>query len=347
MDQIGAMSRLTFTTTLRSVRLPVETSVLIFDSRLEKASAEFRRWVRKFPHRMAVTAGEGLKDLSKFHSHIAKFSKASGDVPARKMTVVAIGGGSVGDFAAFVASVYKRGVDLVHVPSTWLAAIDSSHGGKTALNVAGAKNQIGTFHPASEVILVKSLLMSQPRERASDAMAELAKIALVDGGAWTKSLRGSRLGGGELIWKFLKPAIRAKMKVVAKDPKEQSGIRQILNLGHTFGHVIEADLGWSHGRSVAQGLFFALEMSEVSGAISEKDLESSIALLASLGLHPERPSKLLKASTVRSLLAKDKKRRARGRVTFVFLRKPGRPERRDVPIELIVREATRLGWIRS
>ncbi len=347
MPQIGTMSRLSFLPTLSSVRTPLETSVVIYDARLEKVSREFRVWVRKFPARLPVRAGEELKDLSHFPARLAKFTKTAESIPARSLTIVAVGGGSVGDFAAFLASVYKRGVDLVHVPSTWLAAIDSSHGGKSALNAGGAKNQIGTFHPAREVFLVRSLLEAQPSERAQDAMSELAKIALIDGGTWVKSLRSSRLEGAALLWKFLRPAIRAKMKIVARDPRERSGVRQILNLGHTFGHVIEADLGWTHGRAVAQGLFFALEMSESAGFANEKDFEAALALLARMGLHPERPKKPMRAATVRSLLAKDKKRHARGAVTFVFLRKAGRPERRDVPIDRIVQEAARLGWVRA
>ncbi|MES2962527.1 MAG: 3-dehydroquinate synthase family protein [Bdellovibrionota bacterium] len=294
---------------------------------------------------MAVRAGEELKDLARFPSHVSKFSRLADEVPARSLTVVAIGGGTVGDFAGFLASVYKRGVRLVHVPSTWLSAIDSSHGGKTALNTSGAKNQLGSFHLADEVFLVRSLLESQPSERARDAMAELAKIALIDGSAWTKKFATSRLEGSSLIWKFLKPAIEAKMKIVARDPRERTGLRQVLNLGHTLGHVIEAELGWSHGRSIAQGLFFALELGESMAIMSERDFEKAASLLAHLGLNPERPPRPMKASRVRSLLAKDKKRQARGSVTFVFLKRPGRAVRREVPIETLVKEATRIGWV--
>lgn len=333
-----------FLSSLSSVRLGPD-SVVIYDARLERVSPEFRSWIRKIPVRMPVTAGEGLKELSRFPGLVAKFSKIASAVPSRRLEIVSVGGGSVGDFAAFLASVYKRGVDLVHIPSTWLAAIDSSHGGKTALNSAGAKNQIGTFHPAREVYLVKSLLAAQPEERARDAMSELAKIALLDGGAWVRRLETSRLSGSSLLWKFLKPAIEAKMKIVARDPREKSGIRQLLNLGHTFGHVIEAQLRWSHGRAVAQGLFFALEVGEAMGLTREKEFERAQALLAGVGLHPEHPKRPLKANVVKSLLAKDKKRDAKGAVTFVFLRKIGRPERKNVPIERLVSEARRLGWV--
>lgn len=345
MAQIEAMTRLKFLTTLSAVRLAQE-AVVVYDVRLERVSPEFRAWIRTRPLRMGVVSGEGLKDLSRFPGHVAKFSKIAASVPARRLEVVAIGGGSVGDFAGFLASVYKRGVDLIHVPSTWLAALDSSHGGKTALNVAGAKNQIGTFHPAREVLLVKSLLVSQPEERALDAMAELAKIALIDGGAWAKQLASSRLSGSALIWKFLAPAIKAKMKIVSQDPNEKKGLRQILNFGHTFGHVIEAELGWTHGRSVAQGLFFALELGESMKITNEKEFERAQALLGSVGLSPERPSRPMSSSAVRSLLTRDKKRDSRGDVTFVFLRRWGRIERKNVAIDRIVDEGVRLGWVK-
>src|SRR6185295_5151716 len=114
----------------------------------------FRNWLKKFPCRYGVKSGESLKDLEKFPGHCKAILQMTEKIETRPLQLIAVGGGSVGDFAGFVASTLKRGVPLIHVPSTWLAAIDSTHGGKTALNVAGIKNQIGTFKQAEKIIVV-------------------------------------------------------------------------------------------------------------------------------------------------------------------------------------------------
>jgi 3-dehydroquinate synthase len=314
-------------------------SILVYDSVLEK---KFAREIEAFPHRFSVESGEPLKSVESFASFCEQVSRASLELPARQMTVVAMGGGSVGDFAGFFASVYKRGVRLVHVPSTWLAAIDSAHGGKTALNVGGAKNQIGTFYPADCVCLVRSLLESSGPERVEDAMGELAKIALIDGGAWVRKLETTRLHGTELMWKFLKLAVDSKLKVVRRDPREEKGIRQLLNLGHTLGHVIEAEQGLSHGASVAQGLFFALEYSRHRKFLKDAAFERAMSLMGVLGLAPHpRP---LTASDLRRSLMADKKRDRAGEVTFIFLKGFGRAERRAVKVDDLIVEARRQGW---
>src|SRR5690606_36298588 len=108
--------------------------------------------------------GEELKQIKNFPGHIRKISKVLGEANHRGLTIIVVGGGSVGDFGGFVASVYRRGVNLIHIPSTWLAAVDSSHGGKTALNVFSVKNQIGSFYPAKEIYLLEPLLATLPRE---------------------------------------------------------------------------------------------------------------------------------------------------------------------------------------
>ena len=330
---------------LRAIADPAQ-SVLIYDRKLESVSREFKTWSRKFPHRYAVSSGEKLKDLKLVAGHFQKLSTLASGLSPKTLTVVAVGGGSVGDFAGFFASVFKRGVRLVHVPSTWLAAIDSSHGGKTALNISGIKNQIGTFYSASSVLLVRSLLMNQPESRVQDAMGELAKIALLDGGPWVKKLKRSPLAGGELIWSFLKPAIQAKMNIVDRDPREQSGIRQVLNLGHTVGHVFETAYGWSHGRAVSQGLFFALEFSVAEGFLKSSDALDIYELLETqFGLAKEWAHQPLSSRRFTDLLLQDKKRTSKDQVTFIFLPRMGHARRESVPVQNILREARRQGVV--
>lgn len=329
---------------MTKTRTENDLTILIYDRKLERVSRDFDSFARSFKRRYAVDSGEALKDLSAFPEHVLKLSRLGIDVPARRMTVLAAGGGTVGDFAGFFASVYKRGVKLVHMPSTWLAALDSSHGGKTALNVNGVKNQIGTFYPSEKTIFDRGLLMSQPPERVQDAMGELAKIAMIDGGSWVKQLEASELQGGDLLWQFLKPAVDSKMRVVNRDPLEKTGARQILNLGHTLAHVLEAETSISHGDAVAQGLFFALEFSLSRGDLSEPAFERAMSLMAHLGLVPRLPKKKISAARLTTLLLQDKKRDQAKSVTFVFLKRFGKCERREVLVTALVREAQRQGW---
>ncbi|MCX7978645.1 MAG: hypothetical protein N2578_06535, partial [Bdellovibrionaceae bacterium] len=127
-------------------------AVLIYDRHLDSICPGF---IRKFPLRYAVSGGEGLKDAARFFAHMERLAKITAKADLPRPRIIAMGGGSVGDFSGFVASVWKRGTPLVHIPSTWLAAMDSAHGGKTALNLSGIKNQIGTFYSAESVHLIQ------------------------------------------------------------------------------------------------------------------------------------------------------------------------------------------------
>ena len=342
--------KLVFSDSLPSLSGPraafdTRTSLIIYDKILLRLSKPFAAWVKKFPFAYAVESGEGLKSLDEFPKHVNALAKLARPLSPRTMTVVAVGGGSVGDFAGFFASIYKRGVRIEQVPSTWLAAIDSAHGGKTALNCSGAKNVVGTFHPASRVHLVKDLLQLQPPSRAEEGMGELAKIALIDGGPWVKQLERASGNHAEILWKFLKPAIESKMRVVEKDPTETKGLRQVLNLGHTVGHVLEAVHGLAHGKAVTQGLFFSLAFSEHKGYLDPATAARAGKLLTeTLGLHPEIPRKGIPSSRFTELLLQDKKRDKAGQVTFVFLSKFGKPVRANVPVSEVVAEAKRMGW---
>ncbi|MES2854486.1 MAG: 3-dehydroquinate synthase family protein [Bdellovibrionota bacterium] len=346
----SVQTRLLFLQTLAELferrLLDPSNSILIYDRKLERVSKKFKTFAKRFPVRYAVEAGEKLKDLNSFPGHVAKLGRLTDSIPARRLTVVSVGGGSVGDFAGFFASVFKRGVKLVHVPTTWLAAIDSSHGGKTALNLGGAKNQIGTFYPAAEVLLVQDVLRTQDERRAFDALGELAKIALLKGGSFARKIEESNASGGDLLWEHLALSIAAKMEIVSKDPKEKSGHRQLLNLGHTLGHAFEAKYGWPHGFSIAQGLFFSIEASEALGLMKENEADRAMSLLSGLGLTPVHPDKKFSVSELTSLLRKDKKSSAKASVTFIGLRKIGKPERVEIPIGDLVAEARRQGWVK-
>lgn len=331
---------------------PDET-ILIYDRTLARRVPGFKKLIGNYRHAFPVEAGEKLKSLSAFANLSETIHARIGAKVHRQWCVMAIGGGSVGDAAGFFASVYKRGLRLVQVPSTWLAAMDSAHGGKTALNLARAKNQIGSFHQASDVVLVREILLTQPDVRAHEALGELAKIVVIDGGAWTKKLRrmsvtgeGARKLDGPALWSFLRPAISAKMKVVKRDPREQSGHRQILNLGHTMGHVLEAERGLAHGAAVTQGLWFSVAASEFLFGDHPIYWEL-IQWLKQMGLPYLSPKQMrpLPAATVRSRLLNDKKRSASGKVTFIAIRNWGRVERVSVPVEKLVQVGREIGWV--
>lgn len=329
------------------------SALLIHDRILAGRVPGFRKWASRFSAVYPVAGGEGLKSLDRFPAHMEKILRLTRDFPPGKTTIVVMGGGSVGDFGGFVASVLKRGMRLVQIPSTWLAAIDSAHGGKNALNVGGAKNQMGTVHFASSVVLVRAVLFSQGRERARESLGELAKIALIDGGPWARALERSRESpdsNEKLLWKSLPQAIGAKYKVVARDPFERKRIRQVLNLGHTFGHALEAHHGIPHGTAVAQGMFFSLEWSRERGLIRGSEHERIAGFLRGRfgfsPLHELASYRKIPRSRFLELVRADKKRDSSSTVLEIFVQGFGKTRIESVPVLALAAEAKRQGWVR-
>ncbi|KYG66297.1 hypothetical protein AZI86_04370 [Bdellovibrio bacteriovorus] len=323
-----------------------EERVLIYDQVLIKKSLSFKKWQSQFDKKYAVTAGESLKAVEHFPKHISKIIDLCQNTSSRKLTLVVVGGGSVGDFGGFVASILKRGVGLMHIPSTWLSALDSAHGGKTALNVGKAKNQIGTFYPAGKTILVKSLLMSQPESRAFEGFGELLKIAWLQGGTLWKDLSSEKEVDGNMLWRYLPRAIDGKLKIVAQDPEEKSGLRHILNFGHTVGHILESYHQLPHGIAINYGMDFALKWSLERKIMSPAEFEKiqSTAIAVYL-LSPVRDELFSAKAPVlkdfRQLLLSDKKKTSSTKVRFVFLKSPGKPVIQEVSVDDILVEICR------
>jgi 3-dehydroquinate synthase len=320
-----------------------EDVFLIYD-RIFDRQPKARSWIQKFPHRYAVKSGETLKNLDQFPKHMKQISAKTRDLSSRKMKILVLGGGSVGDFGGFVASIFKRGVELIHIPSTWLAAMDSAHGGKTALNVAGAKNQVGSFYPASQVYMIKPLLMAQPAARGFEALGELIKMALLSGGTLYGRLNRASSLNSKVLWQLLPLVVREKYKIVQKDPEEKKGLRHLLNFGHTLGHVFEAHYGIPHGVAILAGLQFALDWSYQRGFMTEKEylklmhapfwrkavkakLQSEWKNLNMLALLSEKPMVFL------HYLQQDKKKSNAQNLRFVFLQKPGAPVISEVSLQ--------------
>jgi 3-phosphoshikimate 1-carboxyvinyltransferase len=228
-----------------------------------------------WPDPILVEAGEGLKTMEAVEDLARRVLQRRA---SRPLTIVAVGGGSVGDAVGFLASILWRGVALWHVPTTCLAMVDSAHGGKTAVNLDDAKNQLGTFYEADRVYLVEDALSELPLEQRRDGLAELVKALWLGDAETLDRLDGtadSTTGfddpgietlaaapfdsdadasiGADLI-DLIERAIRVKQGIVERDPREQHGIRTYLNLGHTVAHALELHTEISHGHAVAWGL---------------------------------------------------------------------------------------------
>ncbi|MGE4132944.1 MAG: hypothetical protein AB7F86_14985 [Bdellovibrionales bacterium] len=325
-----------------------EKFLIIFDKRLRKTEP-VAKWLSEFPFVYPVDAGESLKDMNHFSSHAKKIFKLVSPFSSRSLCVVGVGGGTVGDFAGFLSSTLKRGVPLIHIPSTLLAAMDSAHGGKTALNLGDIKNQVGTFYPANSVLLVKSLFEGLPDLQLLSAGGELAKMALLEGGKLYDRFRDEFLPDLDSIWEFLPSVIEAKYKIVEKDPFERSGERQILNLGHSLGHALESYYGLAHGIAVGEGLIFALEWSAhqgyfKTGVLSEVTdlLQSKLHLLAPGEF--ARKNRSMSRSKLTKFIQEDKKLMDARHLTFVFMEGVGAPFRKVVTMESFLTETQRQGW---
>lgn len=257
----------------------------------------------------------------------------------RRSAVVALGGGVIGDTAGFAAATYMRGVPLVQVPTTLLAQVDASIGGKVAVDHDGVKNLVGAFHNPSLVITDPGVLATLPATERRSGLAEVIKHAAIDSpDAFARLER--ELARQELPEPATLAAnLRVKVGVVARDPYEQ-GERAILNLGHTFGHAIEAasDYRLPHGYAVAIGLAAAARTSERLG-LAEPGLADRIErLLRQVGLPTACPELGLDPEAVRRTMGSDKKARD-GRLRLVLLRSLGRPVVTDEAPEALVRRA--------
>jgi 3-dehydroquinate synthase len=256
--------------------------------------------------------------------------------------VVALGGGVIGDLAGFAAAVYQRGVPFVQVPTTLLAQVDSSVGGKTAINHPLGKNMIGAFHQPAAVIADVATLDSLPERELRAGLAEVIKHGLaldarfVD---WLEASMEKLLGKDRDSLSYaVRRSCELKAGVVARDEKE-AGERALLNFGHTFGHAIEAATGygaWLHGEAVAAGMVMAAELSALMGHLKKTEVARVRGLLERAGLPVAGPA--LAPERMLELMALDKKA-AKGRARFVVLEAIGRARLRADVDEKAVRGA--------
>jgi len=282
---------------------------------------------------VVVEEGEG----SKTYSGIEKVSEALIAAKIeRNDLVIALGGGVVGDLAGFAAAILRRGVDFVQVPTSLLAQVDSSVGGKTGINSPQGKNLLGAFHQPLLVVADTAVLDTLSPRQFRAGYAEVAKYGVLGDEAffaWLEANHTEVFSGGAAREHAIATSCRAKAAIVARDERE-NGERALLNLGHTFGHALEAATGFSdrlfHGEGVAVGMVLAAELSVQLGMIAEQDAARVKRHLAAVGLPTAlqeiagfAQEGLADADALMTLMAQDKKVR-RGRLTFILLQAIGR-----------------------
>ncbi len=276
---------------------------------------------------VVLPPGEATKDFAHLERLIDALLHAR---IARGDAVVALGGGVIGDLAGFAAAILKRGVDVVQVPTTLLAQVDSSVGGKTAIDTPHGKNLVGAFHQPRLVLADIGALDSLPARELRAGIAEVVKYGLIGDGdffAWLETHADDLIAGDRAARRHaVIKSCDAKARIVAADERE-TWIRALLNLGHTFGHALEVETGYGerllHGEAVAIGMVLAFELSVRLGHCAPADAARVRALLGAIGL-PTSPANLPgggdgAADRLVAHMAQDKKVRD-GRVMFVLAR---------------------------
>jgi len=245
----------------------------------------------------------------------------------RDVTLVALGGGVIGDMTGFAAATYQRGVDFIQVPTTLLSQVDSSVGGKTGVNHALGKNMIGAFYQPRAVFIDIDTLDTLPDKELSAGLAEVIKYGLIvdaDFLAWLEAHMDELMQRDKTaLAQAILVSCKTKADVVAKDERE-SGVRALLNLGHTFGHAIEAGMGygsWLHGEAVAAGMVMAADLSQRMGWISSTEVERVRTLLSRANLPVNGPPDL-SVNTYLDLMSVDKKVQ-QGKMRFVLMKAIG------------------------
>ncbi len=323
---------------VRGRRIAVVTNAVVAPLYLERV----RKAVEQAGQPMAVIVVEDGEQAKSWATLDRVFDGLLAAHCGRDSVIVALGGGVVGDLAGFAAATYQRGIPFIQVPTTLLAQVDSSVGGKTAINHARGKNMVGAFHQPLAVIADVATLDTLPDRELRAGIAEVIKHGFVlDPGfiGWLeanieKLLARDRTALGHAV----RRSCELKAKVVAADERE-GGLRAILNFGHTFGHAIEAGVGygeWLHGEAVATGMVMAAELSVRAGTLRREDAERVRALIARAGLPVQGPT--LAIDRYLELMQVDKKASG-GKIRFVLLEGLGRATLRGDLDTRLVRES--------
>jgi 3-dehydroquinate synthase len=303
-------------------RVAVVTNPIVAPLYLDRVLAALRA-TGAAPVPIVIPEGEDHKD---WHTLNLIYDALLAARCGRDTLLVALGGGVVGDVAGFAAATYQRGIPFVQIPTTLLAQVDSSVGGKTAVNHPRGKNMIGAFHQPLAVVADMATLATLPPRELAAGLAEVIKHGLLADAAFFAWLEQNmeRLVAGEVdaLAHAVVRSVEIKAAIVARDETE-TGDRALLNLGHTFGHAIEAGLGfgtWLHGEAVGAGLVMAADLSARLGHVSAADVARVRRLVARAGLPAAGPD--LGADRYMDLMSHDKKVQG-GRMRFILLERIG------------------------
>ena len=270
-----------------------------------------------------LPAGEGTKSF-KYLADVCDWLLSK--KPERKTTIIALGGGVIGDLAGFAASVVLRGINFIQIPTTLLAQVDSSVGGKTAVNSKHGKNLVGAFYQPKLVLADIDVLKTLPKREFLSGYAEIIKYGLINKPEFFEWLDSNDLKKEENLAKAIYESCKAKAEIVSADERE-GGVRALLNLGHTFGHAFEAETGFSdkllHGEGVALGIVCAFKFSEKLGLCNDAD--KVVQHFEKVGL-PTNPRKLIKKWNVNKLIEhmKSDKKVADGKMVFILAKGIGK-----------------------
>ena len=289
------------------------------------------------PSLHVIPAGEASKTMAQTEAVCREMIRAGHD---RRSLVVALGGGVVGDLAGFVAAIFFRGIPLVQIPTTIVAQVDSSVGGKTGVNVGEGKNLLGCFHQAHLVLVDPETLRTLPQREFCEGFAEAIKHAAIRDAGMLDDLAALDPDSREVPADLIARNIAIKARIVEADEHETRGIRALLNFGHTIGHGIEAAIPYGemlHGEAIALGLRAALFLSERHCKLAPDASRKVLGLLDRYHL-PLVLAQTIATSTIMEKLARDKKL-ASGRIRFVLLDEPGNAYVSDVVTHTDLRDA--------
>ncbi len=315
---------------------PYGKAIFIIDENvLEIHGDRIKKEIKEFsPERTApIPWGESSKSIKTLETLYNRLSKMEAD---RDDLVVAIGGGVVGDIAGFAAGTFKRGLDYVNVPTTLLAQVDSSIGGKTAVNLEAGKNLVGMFHQPKAVFADKAFLKTLSKEAMLEGMAEMAKYGCIGDKEFFSYMK--KIVPGEFLEKnalfCVEKALLTKMKYVAEDEKDR-GRRMLLNFGHTIAHVLETMAGHepiSHGKAVACGMLQITRLSEEKGLTEPGTAEGIEEILSALGFDIASLRQVSFCKEAFDIMRQDKKT-IDGCLNLVLLKRIGEAFIHRVPVE--------------
>ena len=329
LDQVGARVR---------QHLARETCAIISDSnvaplfanRVKKSlkSAGFQ------PTLITIRAGERFKTLTQVGVICDQMIAAGLD---RQSFVIGLGGGMIGDISGFVAAIYHRGIPHIQIPTTLLAMVDSSIGGKTGVDTRDGKNLIGVFHHPSLVIDDLDVLKTLPRREFNQGFAEIIKHAIIADTRMFRILQSWKAGAAPALQRLIKRNIKIKSKIVAKDERDQTGERAVLNFGHTVGHAIERAGNYSkflHGEAVSLGIVAACTISVAKAGLQPEEHDAIVTLLEQFGLPTRLPPKFPRRKILDAVMV-DKKLED-GKIRFVVTPRIGVAHvARDVTVDEI------------